>query len=110
MSMSQTTPRIPAANVSAMDAVGLDFVRQVDGPAPGSKSLTAVYVSLERLTESHPDWFARFEDSDLMTMPASELVELLDSAPSYEARGYMAGILSARMHMCLVGGRPFFDQ
>jgi hypothetical protein len=98
----------PSSNT--MDAVGMDYVRQIDGTAPGSRSFSAVYASLERLAETHPVWFSRFEDSDLMVMPSAQLIELLDGAPSHEARGYIAGVISTRMHMCSVGGRPFFEQ
>ena len=117
--MSSTATKAKArAKVPAnpMDAVGLDFVRP-EKPSPGagaeglgSRSMSRVYENLERLQDSDPQWFAQFEDSDLMSMSAFKLVQLLDTAPNYLAQGYMAGILSARLHLSQVAGRPLFDQ
>lgn len=115
--MSSTASKAKArakASVSPMNAVGLDFVRP-DKSSPsaeglGATSMSRVYENLERLQDSDPQWFAQFEDSDLMSMSAFKLVHLLDTAPNYLAQGYMAGVLSARLHLSQVAGRPLFDQ
>lgn len=114
MTSTATNSKAAAAPVNPMDAVGLDFVRPDNASAgsegPGSTSMSRVYGGLERLQDSDPQWFAQFEDSDLMSMSAFKLVQLLDTAPNYLAQGYMAGILSARLHLSQVAGRPLFDQ
>lgn len=104
----------PASGQSAAKGAladdGMVFVRPTEDTTPGSKSISKVFSELERLQDSSPEWYAEFEDSDLMTLPGEDLVRLLDKAPSYLAQGFMAGVLSARLHLAQLTSRSLFTQ
>jgi hypothetical protein len=78
--------------------------------APGAAALDRVYTELQRLeTSVEPsdvEWYAQFEDSDLMQSSHTELARLLETAPSATAQGFIAGVLAMRTHIAAMTMRP----
>lgn len=73
---------------------------------PGSRAAIQVHSALNELAETHPEWFARFEDTDSDRCTHDELIELLDTAPSAVAIGFLYGKLSLRETIAQFTGRP----
>ena len=73
---------------------------------PGAAAMARVKADLESIGVTHPEWFAAFEDSDPDICQVSDLIELLDTAPTDTARGFLAGKLLMREAIALITGRP----
>lgn len=57
--------------------------------------------------ESHPQWYAEYEDNDPYTADRQTLAHLLSTAPTDFAAGVIAGITTIRMQISFITDRPF---
>lgn len=64
-----------------------------------------MFAEIEELRETHPEFFAYFEDVDPDTAPRAELVDLMASAPNAQVKYFLFGHLAARMAMAAATGR-----
>jgi hypothetical protein len=67
--------------------------------------MARVKADLESIAATDPDWFADFEDSDPDICPIADLIQLLDTAPTDTARGFLAGKLLMREAIAQITGR-----
>ena len=75
-------------------------------PAPGAESVRQCHASLLKLQDESPEWYAAFEDCDPDLCPKDELMQLMDSAPTMEARMFLYGKLTLRQAISAITGRP----
>ena len=69
--------------------------------------LNGCKYTLDQIAQSHPEWFADFEDRMPDFAPRSQVLDLLERAPTEFARGLMYGKLLARVEIAQVSGVPF---
>lgn len=62
---------------------------------------------MQELSTKHPDWFELFDDTLPDNAPRSEVVELMQTAPSDFAMGLMYGKFTMRIELETMTGRPF---
>jgi len=55
----------------------------------------------------HPDWAEYFDDVDPFSATATELLDLINSAPNDAAAMLLYGYFSARIEIATMTGRPF---
>ncbi len=77
--------------------------------APGSETSVLMLASrhLAELKESHPEWYADYEDSDPITASREDIDRLLSSCPSEFVQGLLVGIMMFRQQMSIITGRTF---
>jgi hypothetical protein len=75
-------------------------------PAPGAESVRHCHAALLKLQDESPEWFAAFEDCDPDLCPKGELMTLMDTAPTMEARMFLYGKLTLRQAISEITGRP----
>lgn len=73
----------------------------------GGREYLGCLAELARLADTHPDWYARYEDSDTDVCSKLELMELIATAPSPVARAYLCGKVSLRDAIASITGRPY---
>lgn len=64
-----------------------------------------MFAEIEGLRETHPEFFAYFEDVDPDTAPRAELVDLMASSPNDQVKYFLFGQLAARMALAAITGR-----
>lgn len=64
-------------------------------------------AELEQIRDTHPDWFAYFEDRDPDICSRAEMMELIDTAPTVAARQFLFGKYSLRLTISMITGRPW---
>lgn len=72
---------------------------------------TSVLLQLQKkmasIKESHPDWFADYEDRDPMVADRQTLALMLETAPTEFAQGLIVGIIMLRQQISIVTERPY---
>lgn len=72
---------------------------------------TSVLLQLQEkmasIKESHPDWFADYEDRDPMVADRQTLALMLETAPTEFAQGLIVGIIMLRQQISIVTERPY---
>lgn len=76
------------------------------GRTPGARAVEQCMAELGALAVTHPAWYAWFEDVDPDLCGQMQLIELLESAPTSLARGFLMGKLSLRQQIATITGRP----
>ena len=66
-----------------------------------------MFSEIESLRDSHPDFFANFEDVDPDTATRSELVDLMERSPTDQVRFFLFGKFTMRLMIASVTGRAF---
>jgi hypothetical protein len=66
-----------------------------------------MFSEIETLKETHPEFFAYFEDVDPDTAPRAELVDLMASAPNDQVKFFLFGKFTMRLTLAAVTGREF---
>ena len=95
------------SNMSDLNA--LEQVATSSDARPGSAAMSKVFKALDQLADTHPEWNARFEDVGFLdTAEVADLTELLESAPTEMARGYLAGVIIMRLRIADMTGQPLF--
>lgn len=67
--------------------------------------LKTMFAEIEGLRETHPEYFAYFEDVDPDTAPRAELVDLMASAPNAQVKYFLFGKYTARLAQATATGR-----
>lgn len=73
---------------------------------PGTESVRQCHSALLKLQDESPEWYASFEDCDPDLCPKDELMTLMDTAPTMEARMFLYGKLTLRQAISAITGRP----
>lgn len=66
-----------------------------------------LFSEISSLKESHPEYFAYFDDMDPDTSPRAELVDLIASAPNDKVKFFLFGKFMMRLTIASVTGREF---
>jgi hypothetical protein len=74
--------------------------------APGAAAMERVYAELQQLETSNLEWYAQFDDCDLMQSGQKDLAHLLETAPCAMAQGFIAGVMAMRVHIASMTMRP----
>ena len=69
--------------------------------------LHAAREQMELIKKDHPDWHADFEDVDPFVADRPQVEQLLKTAPTAWASGYVTGIFVLRQQIAIVSGREF---
>ncbi|MEJ8837590.1 hypothetical protein [Ramlibacter sp. AN1133] len=69
--------------------------------------LRAVDEELASVKESHPAWYADYEDIDPFTADRDLVEHLLQTAPDGYTRGLITGMLLIRQQIAAISGRGF---
>lgn len=75
--------------------------------AADRKYLEDLQQKMDVVKGDHPGWYADFEDIDPFVADRSDVEQLLRTAPTDWAVGYVSGILAVRQQLALVTGRGF---
>lgn len=67
----------------------------------------SMFAEIQKLRDSHPDYFAWFEDVDPDTASRSDLTDLMVSAPTEQVKFFLFGKFSMRLMIATVTGREF---
>jgi len=72
---------------------------------------TSVLLQLQEkmaaIKESHPDWFAEYEDRDPMVADREVLAHMLETAPTEFTQGLIVGIVMLRQQIAIVTERLY---
>lgn len=60
---------------------------------------------LDRVRKQHPKWFALYDEAQIHSAPAEELMTLLKTAPDGFTKGLMYGVITSRMEAAAASGR-----
>lgn len=66
-----------------------------------------MFGQISNLRDTHPGFFAYFEDVDADTASRADLVDLMASAPTDQIKFYLFGKFTMRMMIASVTGRDF---
>lgn len=69
--------------------------------------LATLQKQMLAIKESHPEWYAEYEDRDPMTAPRADLEFLLENAPTEFAGGLIVGVMLFRQQMAILTARHF---
>ncbi len=83
----------------------MNTMTEVD--AMEQRALAQCCSELSSLKTTHPNWYAELDDVDPDICPRSDLVELMNTAPTPAARGYLLGKFTMRIAVSTITGRPF---
>jgi hypothetical protein len=76
--------------------------------AVSSKSIFDCISEMQELANSHPDWYADYEDAQAdIGCDRDVLSQLLETAPTPFASGVVFGKILLRQQVASVTGRPF---
>ncbi|MDL5034302.1 hypothetical protein QRD43_20540 [Pelomonas sp. APW6] len=78
-----------------------------DNAAVERQVLDLCQAELASLRTTHPDWYVFLDDVDPDICSRTDLVELMNTAPTPGARQYLFGKFTMRIAISLITGRPF---
>lgn len=73
----------------------------------GENVVLELMDDLKRIRDSDPSWWAMFEDMDADTCSRSDLLELINTAPSSDAKFFLLGKWTMRTTIAGITGREF---
>jgi len=76
-------------------------------PAGEKALVNAMFDVLHALRESHPEFYAELEDSDIDVANRAEFVSLMERAPNEFVRAYLFGKFTMREFYASLTGREF---
>lgn len=74
---------------------------------PESVVVRDLFADIASLKDTHPDYFAYFDDVDPDTATREELLDLMTSAPNERVKYFLFGKYSMRLTIASVTGREF---
>lgn len=67
--------------------------------------ISPMLLEIERVGHSYPEYFQRFDDSNVNTAPQAELLDLMAAAPTDAVKFFLFGVYTMRVAINSVTGR-----